>query len=448
MSEPRSVVIPYSPRLHQQQVHSLIFRKLRTVVVAHRRFGKSVALINQLIMSALKCNLQRPRYAFIAPTFKQAKLVIWDYLKFYTGSINDTQQKIKGEKPYVTYNENELRCDLPNESRITLFGADNYDSIRGLYLDGVVMDEFAQIPKPAWTEVISPMLIDRQGFAVFSGTPKGQDYFYELYQQAVANPDRWGRAMFKASQTGIIPQAELDILKKEMDPATYAQEFECSFTGSIKGAYYNNLIDLALEEGRITKVPYNPAAPVLTAWDLGMSDSTSIWVVQKSPDKQMYHIIDYIEDSNKTLPQYLAMLKMRGYENIHGILPHDAMQRSISTGLTRVEVLMQHGLKVTPLAKLPIDDGINAVRQFLSKCLFDEAKCRKGISALRNYHAKEDIKKGMITRVPNHDWSSHGADAFRYLAVGADRVSLVEHPFLRVNDKIEWEEWGHLGGNF
>lgn len=434
MSEPRSVVIPYTPRKQQQQVHDMLFRKNRAVIVAHRRFGKSVCLINHLIMSALQCRLQRPRYAFVAPTFKQCKLVIWDYLKYYTSVV-----------PGVKTNENELRLDLPNGSRITLFGADNYDSIRGLYLDGVVMDEFAQIPKPAWTEVISPMLIDRAGFAVFSGTPKGQDYFYELYQQAQANPDRWGTLIFKASQTGIIPPEALENERKEKDPATFAQEFECSFTGSVRGAYYNNLIDLALEEGRITKVPYNPALPVITAWDLGLADSTAIWICQPGHTKQEYNIIDYIEDSNKTLPQYITMLKTRGYEKIHAILPHDAMQRSISTGLTRVEVIAQHGISVKPLAKLPIDDGINAVRQFLSRCYFDEEKCRKGISALRNYHSKENIKQGIIERKPDHDWSSHGADAFRYLALGADTVSVVHNFREKHQEPVQWDSFIHLG---
>jgi hypothetical protein len=205
--------------------------------------------VNHLIKGAIECKLERPRFGYIAPTFKQAKAVAWDYLKHYTSVI-----------PGAEYNEAELRCDLPWGARIRLFGADNPDSLRGIYLDGVVLDEFPLMQGRTWSEIIRPLLTDRQGWALFIGTPNGKNAFWDLYTKATG--DNWYRALFKASETGVILASELEDAKQSMSPDEYAQEFECSFEASIRGAIYAQELQRCREDGRIQRLPYDPALSV------------------------------------------------------------------------------------------------------------------------------------------------------------------------------------------
>lgn len=193
-------------------------RKQRfAVLVCHRRAGKTVSTINDLIDAALRCDRDAPRYAYIAPLYSQAKNIAWDYLKRYTQAI-----------PGRTVNEAELRVDLPGDRRVRLFGADNPDSLRGIYLDGVAMDEPAQMKPAMWTEVIRPALADRHGFAVFIGTPKGRNWFYEQFRRAEKD-EGWFTMVLKASESGLLDAAEIAEMTKDMPPAVIAQEMECSF---------------------------------------------------------------------------------------------------------------------------------------------------------------------------------------------------------------------------
>ena len=165
------IKIPYTPRKHQAYLHKKISENRWNVLVCHRRFGKTVCMINHLIRSALLSKNKNPRYAYIAPTFKQAKSIAWDYMKQFTAKI-----------PYTKFNETELRVDLPNGSRITLLGSENSDGLRGIYLDGCVIDEYANVNERLFPEIIRPALSDRKGYCVFIGTPQGMNNnFYELY---------------------------------------------------------------------------------------------------------------------------------------------------------------------------------------------------------------------------------------------------------------------------
>src|SRR5215813_360345 len=239
------------------------------VVVAHRRFGKTVFAVNQLLRGATSVSLRAPRFAYVAPFYRQAKAIVWEYLKHYARSIRGAR-----------FHETELRCDLPNGARISLYGADDPDSLRGLYFDGVVLDEYAQMDPRVWSEVIRPALADRAGWAIFIGTPMGRNSFWTLYQQAKAAPD-WRAALFRASETGVLPAAELAAARAAMSEAEYAQEFECSFDAAIRGAYYGALIAEAEAEQRIGRVAEEPRLPVHTAWDLGVGDATAIWFFQR-----------------------------------------------------------------------------------------------------------------------------------------------------------------------
>src|SRR4051812_47361524 len=175
-----------------------------------------------LIDAALRCTKERPRFHYIAPLYKQAKSVAWDYVKAYGLKI-----------PGATAHESELRVDYPNGGQVRLYGADNPDALRGIYLDGVVLDEYADMDPRLWSEVIRPALADRKGWAVFIGTPKGRNALFETWKRASGDPRNWYSLMLKASETGLIPPDELDLARCELSEEQYAQEFECSFDAAI-----------------------------------------------------------------------------------------------------------------------------------------------------------------------------------------------------------------------
>lgn len=404
-AETETVSTGYSPRPLQAQIH----RSLRrfNVLVCHRRFGKTVLAINELIDRALRCELERPRFVYLAPLYKQAKAIAWDYLKAYTSAI-----------PGVSKHEGELRVDLPNGGRIQLLGADNPDALRGVYLDMAVLDEFAQMDPRAWGEVIRPALADRQGGALFIGTPKGRNAFCDLYEAASAGKlgDEWWAGLYRASETGVIPGNELANLRKQMDENEYEQELECSFQAAIAGAYYGKELSAAERDTRIRRVDWEPALPVTTAWDLGIGDATSIWFVQQIG--RQVRVIDFYEASGVGLDHYAKVLKEKPYVYGTHLLPHDTEVTELGTGKSRASVLVGFGIRPTIVRKLGVDDGIQAVRSLLPRCWFDKERCAAGIRALLMYQRDWDAGLGTFKPRPRHDWASHAADAFRYLAVG------------------------------
>lgn len=397
------IVIPYKPRAVMRPFHN---RKQRfACLVAHRRCGKTVAAINDLIRDALTINRPNVRVAYISPTYRQSKAVAWDYCKEFTRSI-----------PGIKVNESELRIDFPNNARIRLFGAETADSMRGLYFDSVVLDEPADFPANAWSTVIRPAIADRQGKATFIGTPKGKNEFWEIFD-AAKHDSSWYCAMHKVSDTKLLPQNELEAALKTMGDDRYEQEFECSFEAAIAGAYYGNEMKRVTEEGRISSVPYDRSLGVVTAWDLGIGDSTSIWFAQHSGAE--VRLIDYYESSGVGLDHYAKILQEKKYVYESHILPHDVQVKELGTGKSRLETLDNLGIRPVEIApKLNVDDGIQAVRSMLDRCWFDESNCNRGIEALRQYQREFDEKGRTWRGRPRHDWTSHGADAMRYLAVG------------------------------
>ena len=414
--------INYRPRKLVKSFHKRNERF--AVIVAHRRFGKTVAAINDLIRTALTTERSKVRVAYIAPYYRQAKAIAWDYLLEYT-------QDIEG----VTYNVAELRADFPNGARFRLFGADNYDAMRGLYFDSVVMDEPADFPANAWPTVIRPSLADRKGKATFIGTPKGKNEFWEIYNNA-QNNDKWFCAMYKADETGILDADELEEAKLTMGEDRFAQEFMCSFEAAIQGAYYAQEMKTAKTENRITSVPYDPATSVITSFDLGIGDSTAIWFAQFVG--QEIHLIDYYENSGVGLDHYAKILHEKGYHYEAHILPHDVRVKELGTGKSRLETLDSLGIYNIEIApRLSIDDGIQATRSLLNRCWFDQEKCERGIEALLQYRREFDEKLKSWRGRPLHDWTSHGADSFRYLAVGYRPVKDWGEPIKRNLKGIE-----------
>lgn len=396
------LTIPYKPREAFKPYHA---RKQRFACnVVHRRGGKTVAAVNDLIREAVTCGRDKPRVWYVAPTYGQAKRVAWDYAKHYAGPVTEG-------KP----NETELRVELLGGGRLQLAGADNVDSLRGIYADAVVLDEFAFMSGEVWHKVIRPALSDREGKATFISSVNGRNDFWKLYRDALENPAEWFSMNLRASQSGILPEEELAALRRQMPEADYEQEYENNFDVATKGSYYGALIAKAESEGRICSVPVDGAALVDTAWDLGVGDATAIWFLQ-AVGREL-HAIDYHEASGQPLSYYAAVLKAKGYHYGDHHLPHDAEARELGTGKSRVEILRSLGINPRVAPRQSVDDGIAAVRVLLPRVWFDKTRCADGIEKLRLYRAEYDEKRQVLSTRPLHDSASHAADALRTFAV-------------------------------
>src|SRR6185437_8119150 len=249
--EPRQVGPGYDPRAQFLPFHERSNRW--AIIVAHRRAGKTVACVMELLTRALATPKTDARYAYIAPYREQAKTAAWNYLKQYGACVT--------RDPSKDLRESDLSVRLYNGANVRLFGSDNPNALRGMYLDGVVLDEYADMRPALWGEVIRPTLSDRNGWAVFIGTPRGRNEFCQLYETALQD-SQWFHLMLKASQTGILPAAELESARKGLTDAQYQQEYEFSFEAAIHGAIYAKELAQALEQKRITRVPYDASALV------------------------------------------------------------------------------------------------------------------------------------------------------------------------------------------
>jgi len=378
-------------------------------MVAHRRAGKTVACVADLVLSALFCKKQEGRFAYIAPQYNQAKDVAWAYVK-----------RLAADIPGIGFNESELRADFPNGARLRLYGADNPDRLRGLYFDGCLLDEFADMRPSVWGEIIRPMLMDRKGWAAFIGTPRGRNALFQIYDRARTDPD-WFSLLLKASESGLISPEEIEATRRELSPEQFAQELECSFEAAIQGAYWGRELAAAERQGRITEVPHEPLLPVHTAWDLGVGDSTAIWFFQVHGKE--IRVVDFYENHGHGLPHYAAVLAEKPYRYGDHWLPHDAKVKELGTGRTRVETLISLNVRPRIVPAHKLEDGINAARATLPLMWFDNFRCAEGLEALRQYRQEYDDKARDFKDRPRHDWTSHSADAMRYLAMAYREVT-------------------------
>ena len=413
---PQVIKTYYDPRDKFQEFHERLQRW--ACIVFHRRGGKTVACVNEMHTRALYTKKKNARYAYIAPYYRQAKDVAWMYLKEAT---RDSAVKVK---------ESELSVEMFNGAKISLYGADNPDALRGIYLDGVVLDEFGDCRPALWAEVILPTLADRKGWAVFIGTPKGKNHFFQIRELARSNPDEWFYLECKASESGYLPVEELGMAKKLMDPDQYAQEYECSFDAAVKGTYYSSLISV-MEQGRIdgegspqiAEVIHDDDLPTEVALDLGYTDSTALWFWQHRVDG--IAVTNYEEAHSQPLIYYLDMLRDKPFKISTLHLPHDARAKTLQTGRSTVEQIVSYiernelGWDVNIVPRLDLQDGIDAVRYILPHCYIDKENCYNGIEALRAYKRKWNEVTKAFSPGPEHDWSSHGSDAFRQFALVA-----------------------------
>ncbi len=400
----RTIIIPYKPRPAFEPFHA---RKHRWgCLVLHRRAGKTVAAINDLIRAAVTSKVQNPHFAYIAPFRSQAKAVAWSYLKYYSAPISSA------------VNEAELMVTLINGAKISLFGADNADAMRGLGFDGVLLDEYGDFRPSVWGAVIRPTLSDRQGWAVFSGTPKGKNQFWDIYEKAVSTPDEWFTLRLTAEESGILPPGELEAVRAQITQDQYLQEYCCNFEAAILGAFYGVEMRELADAGHIREVAYDPSLATYTAWDLGHTDDTSIWWYQVINGE--VRVIDFYSVSGSGVEDVGNFVASKPYHYEKHFLPHDARAKTFaSNGKSTIEqlisILGNSNIAIVP--KLSVQDGIQAVRMTLPHCWFDAKKCKDGIEALRQYEREYDEDSKAFRVSPKHNWASNPADAFRYLAV-------------------------------
>lgn len=402
---PVQVVIPYTPRKHFIPLH--MSEKRWKFVVAHRRAGKSVAAINEMIKRALENTRQDPppRYAYVGPSFDQTKDLIWGYLKHFAGKI-----------PGVKFLEGDLMCVLPTGATIRLYGgAAAYERMRGLYFDGIMLDEFPLLHPAVFSTVVRPCLADYQGWAIISGTSNGDDHFAALRNKNRNNP-KWDIFEIPVTHTDALDPDEVIEMTQDMTPEEYAREMLCSFDAPVEGSYYGDIINDLEANDYITFVPYQPQSPVYVWWDLGIHDATALWYYQIAGGN--LHFIRYEEISGKGLPDIALAIEKHKYVIGGHVFPHDIKARELGTGKSRYEVAMalfnNSEVVVTNLHK--VEDGIEAVRSVLRIAKFDKENCELGLSALKNYHKSKNGR-------PVHNWASHGADSFRTGVMGMNLLN-------------------------
>jgi phage terminase large subunit len=404
-SRRQKLMLPFSPRPWQAPL--LDDPAKRIVAVVHRRAGKSTALLWRGFKVALTSKKPLPRVVHILPYgVMWTRTGLWDQAVRAADAI-----------PGCTVRRSEMAIRLPNGGTWQAGGADNPDSWRGGYADECIIDEFDDTPQTMVSLVIEPMLADRDGTLVRSGTPKGRGLLQAAYDRARVSPG-YSSYLLDYTKTNALSDEAIARLREEMSDEEFAQELECSFNAPNSGSYYGKLLDAAERECRITHVPHDPALKVWTAFDLGIDDSTAIWCAQITRGGE-WRMIDYIEDSGAGLDHSVRLLQQRPYVYEMHLLPHDAAVRELGSGKSRIETLHSLGVRPTRVVRQhSVADGINAVRLVLPRAWFDAERCAKGIHALRHYRREWNEAAQTWRSAPVHDHASHGADAARYLALG------------------------------
>ena len=418
----------------------------RAVCVWHRRAGKDKTLLNLCIKKMME---RVGTYYYFFPTYEQGRKILWegidkDGFKFLD-HIPEQIRKRTTSQP--------MCIELINGSTLWVIGTDKIDSIVGTNPVGTIWSEYSLQDPKAWG-YIRPILEENGGWAVFNFTSRGKNHGYDLVEFAKKRPEEWFVEVLPATQTGVFTSEQLEkerqqYLMEDGDELRYNQEYLCSFEGAVQGSYYGAQIAKLTEDKRITSVPYDPAVKVDTWWDLGIGDAMAIWFTQ-SIGREI-HVIDYVEAEGEGIPYYVACLQQKGYVYGEHYWPHDGEARELTTGVSRKETAEKLGLKpINIVENIGIADGIQAVRLLLARCWFDEAKCatsngsedRSGLDTLKSYHKEYDEKRGFYKDVPAHDWSSHGSDAFRYMAVGHGQYKDVIVKPKRTREQSNMTKWG------
>ena len=424
------VILPYEykPRHYQLGLWQAGFPHMfglrrnpakRFVLVWHRRAGKDKTTINFVTTKAMETV---GNYLYMLPEQTQAKKVIWRGIDGGGFRFLDHIPESIVRRKY----ESDMLIELINGSTIQLGGSDKYDSWMGTNPRGIVFSEFSLQDPRAW-DYFRPILVENNGWAVFIYTPRGHNHGYELFKTAQARAEEgdedWYFSLVTVDDSRrddgspVITKADIEAeIAAGMPPEIVQQEFYCSFDAGVMGAYYADLIMDLRKREQIGMFPYDPSKPVVTAWDIGIHDATAIWFAQPYPGGP--RIIEYYEERNLPLTEHIRFVQDKPYQYIEHIAPHDIEVRELVTGKTRRELALELGIDFTVNPKLSRDDGIEAVRALLPRCTFDEGGCDYGLEALMAYERTWDDRLKRFRDTPLHNWASHGADAFRMLAVG------------------------------
>jgi phage terminase large subunit len=405
------IVLPYDwePRWYQMPLWQYMERGgKRAVFVCHRRGGKDLTAMN---WASLACVQRIGLYWHLFPTYAQGKKIAWD-------------GKTKAGRPFTDVfhpdlvmgkNHTEMKISMKNGSIYNVVGADKPDSLVGANPIGVIISEWSLMSPYVW-DLLQPILAENGGWVIFVYTPRGKNHGWKTLVAAKKNPN-WYCEVYPNSKTKVVPEEAIQEMRESgMPEEMIQQEMECSFEAPLSGSYYGTAISVARKQNRVGKFPWEPKVPVHTAWDLGVGDSTAIWFYQMVHTE--IRIIDHYETSGEGLPHYVKVLRDKPYVYGRHYGPHDIAIKEFGTGKTRVETARLLGLKFDVLPQSPIEDGIEAVRSILPRCYFNEPLVERGLSALENYHKEWDEVKMVFKNKPDHDWTSHSADGFRYLAMG------------------------------
>lgn len=410
----------WQPRPYQLRLWSYLERGgKRAIEIAHRRWGKDEVCLH---WGAVASHMRPATYWHMLPLATQARKAIWEAVNPHTGirRIDEAFPKALRE----TTREQEMMIRFKNGSTWQVVGSDNYNALVGSPPAGVVFSEFA-LNNPASWSYLRPILAENGGWALFITTPRGKNHAHKLYESARRTPG-WFAELQSADDTGVFSdellererQEQIDLYGEDAGNALFEQEYHCSFEAAILGAFYGKEMGACRSSGRITKVSYDPDFPVFTAWDLGYTDDTAIWFWQVIAGE--VRVIDYHYSHGHDVPFYADLIKRKGYEYAKHWLPHDARAKTLASGGKSVQEQLAESVgwgKLAIVPSLSVQDGIQAARQVLKRCWFDEDACFDGIEALTQYRREFDQDRRMFRDSALHDWTSHGADAFRMLAI-------------------------------
>lgn len=418
------IILPYSPRRWAlKTLHSSVKRFI--VMVIHRRGGKTVASLNHLVRDAMRN--KKHAYAYIAPLRNQAKRIAWGILK-------DIVAHVAG----VSINESELTITFLNGSTVSLYGADNADALRGIGLDGVVLDEYAQMSPVIFSEIITKCVADRLGYIIIIGTPKGKGHFHRIYKVAEQS-EMWDSVYLNIDDSlkqehgktiDNLRQALKDdqqhVTDGLMTQAEFDQEWYLSWEAAIRGAVYGDQIAEARKRKHITSVPYDPSLPVHTVWDLGISkgNAMAIGFVQKPSSRETW-LIDYYENIGQGLAHYAAVIKKKPYVYAKHWFPHDVRNREKSTGqalfATAEKLFGKANCEI--VEKISIEDGIDLTRAMWSRLWIDAEQCALFEDIIGSYVYEFNDNTQTFRSTPLHNYASNAADMLRYLAVVEDLLN-------------------------
>jgi len=412
VAEPRSIRIDlphkFEPRDYQRPLlHALQTDGFkRALVVWHRRAGKDKTFLNHLIPAMME---RRGYYVYFFPTNPMGRKVLWDGMDRTGMPFMDHFP----EELVANVNNTEMKITLINGSMFQIIGTDRIEQV-GINPIGCVFSEYSLQSLKAW-DLVRPILAENDGWAIFNFTPRGRNHAWDLLEMAKKNPSWYCEVQTVDDTKAISPEAIQDEIDAGMSRDMVQQEFWCSFNLGAEGSYYGTYMDRAMHDARINAVPYDRSAGVYTFWDLGIGDQMVIWFAQFVGTK--IHLIDYYANTGEGFEFYSHILQDKPYAYIKHYAPHDIKVREMSTGLTRLQRAGNYGIEFEVVPGVGVDDGIELVRGMLDQCWFDEKKCSPGIRALESYRKEFVDKRQVYIDKPLHDWCSHPADAFRYMAV-------------------------------